>query len=88
VPKSNAETLSPAWAGSQCALNFGNKIRAVNSCGAQFHALGGQSRQQRVARFINMRDIPQEQMYVIAPFDCLSDRNLNLFKVLGDARRS
>ena len=37
-----------------------------------------------MARFIDMRNIPQEQMHVFVLSDCLSDGGLNLFNVLAD----
>ena len=37
-----------------------------------------------MARFIDMRDIPQEQMYVLMLFDCLSERDLNLLNVVAN----
>jgi hypothetical protein len=38
-----------------------------------------------MARFIDMRNVPKEQMHVLALFACcFSDRGLNLFNVVTD----
>src|SRR5579862_8628981 len=96
MPKSNAErsaeadqrfcvtSLSTAFGRTQSALNFSNNVRAVKSSGAQCNALSRESREQRVADFINIRNLPQEHVYLFVPFDRLSDRGLNLLDVLAD----